>query len=188
MKKILGKLNKNIFCILICFFCLQTLAFGYETVLLDFPNGGWHKVYYEKRSTEAIAQFSPSGQTKTNYIETVVFHSYKKSLYGKVTPESILQYHLSQAALKYRDLEMSYTNNDDADSMAIWCSAMASQCEIIKTAQGYEGVITIHYINKNPQYFQVICSNWVNILKKSKIYYSYYRWNELMNKANSVEL
>lgn len=188
MKKIFGKLYKNLFCILICFICLQNLAFSYETVLIDFPNGGWHKVFYENRTQEAIVQFVPSGQTKSTYFETVIFHSYKKSLYGNMTPESILKYSLSQTAMKNRDMDLSYIKDDDNDAMAIWCSASASQCEIIKAAQGYEGVITMHYINNNPQYFQTICSNWVNIMKKVKIYYSYYRWNVIMNKTNSVEL
>lgn len=188
MKKILGKLYNHFFCILICFICLQNLAYSYETVLIDFPNGGWHKVFYENRDQEAIVQFVPSGQTKASYLESVIFHSYKKTLYGNVTPESIFQYHIRQAMKKDRSIKMSYTKVGEDDTMAIWCSKAASQCEIVRTAQGYEGIIVMHYINNNPQYFQSICPNWVNIMKQVKIYYSYYRWNSTMNKANSVEL
>lgn len=188
MRKIFGKLYKIVFCILICVICLQNSAFSYETVLIDFPNGGWHKVFYENRNGEAIVQFVPSGQTKSKYLETVIFHSYKKDLFGDVTPQSILNYYLTQTSMRHHDISMSYVENNDDNEMVIWCSPSASQCEIIRTAQGYEGVITMHYINTNPQYFQNVYPNWINIMKKIKIYYSYYRWNVIMNKANSVEL
>ena len=188
MKKIFGTLCSKSFLILLFFFFVQNMALSYETVLIDFPNNGWHRVFYEDRVKEAIVQYVPTGQTKNNYIETVIFHSYKWEHDANMTPKSVLKYQLSQTALRYRDIELSYLKDDSMDTMAIWCSKTASQCEVIRVSQGYEGIITMHYINNNPQYFQSICSTWVNIIKKVRIYYSYYRWDVIMNKSSTVQL
>lgn len=188
MKKIFGRLYKLFLLTVLCFSSAQSCSLAYETVLINFPNGGWHKVYYENRTKEAIVQYVPSGQTKTNYTETIIFHSYKWALRSNMSVGSLLQYHLSQTALKYRDLDLKILKDDRMDSIAIWCSNTASQCEIVRSAQGYEGIITMHYINKNPQYFQTVCPTWLEIMRKVKIYYSYYRWDIIMNRANTVEL
>ncbi len=188
MKKIFGKLFSNIVLIFIFTLCFQKMAFGYEAILIDFPSGGWHKVFHEDRVKESIIQFVPANQTKNSYLETVIFHSYKWEYNSNLTPESVLKYQLSHTALKYRDIELSYIKDDPTDTMAIWCSKSASQCEIIRVSRGYEGIVTMHYINNNPQYFQSICSNWVNIIKKVRIYYSYYRWDIIMNKSTTIQL
>ncbi len=188
MKKIFGKLFKNIFILFFITLCFQNAANSYETVLIDFPNSGWHRVFYEDRVKEAIVQYVPAGQTKTNYIETVIFHSYKWEYSSNISAQSILKYQLNQTALRYRDIELTYLKDDPMDTIAVWCSKSASQCEILRAAQGYEGIITMHYINNNPQYFQSISPNWINIMRKVRIYYSYYRWDAIMNKSSTVQL
>ena len=188
MKKMFGKLYKVILVFFVSLFFVQVSAGAYETVLIDFPNGGWHKVFYETRPKETIVQYVPEGQTKFRYGETLIFHSYKWTMNRNMSSQSLLKYHLSQASLKYRDIQHSTIKDDPLDSIAMWCSALASQCEIIRSTQGYEGIITMHYINNNPQYFQNVYPTWLEIIRKVRIYYSYYRWDSIMNKANSVEL
>lgn len=188
MKKILGNLYKSCLGFLISFILVQNVCFAYETVLIDFPNNGWHKVFYAQKAKEIIGQYVPSGQTKDDYVESVILHSYKWSTNRNITPLYMLQYHLSQACLRDKDMQIAYLKQDPNDSMAMWCSAKTSQCEIIRAAQGYEGIITMHYVNKNPQLFQNLYPQWLNIMRDVKVYYSYYRWDVMMNKANTIEL
>ncbi|MDD3237392.1 MAG: hypothetical protein PHV37_04775 [Candidatus Gastranaerophilales bacterium] len=188
MKKIFGKFYKLFLTsIFVCFF-IQCTVFAYETVIIDFPNDGWHKVFYKQQGKETIVQYVPSGQTQQNFNETVIFHSYKWRNNQKAGADTTLQYHLNQAHLKYKDMQYKKLKDDPADSIATWCSASASQCEIVRAAQGYEGIITMHYINKNPMYFHNVYPNWYNIIRLVRIYYSYYRWNNVMGKELTVEL
>ena len=53
-------------------------AFGYETIIIDFPkNTKWNAVYYRNIGTEAILQYVPDGQQYTNWKQAVIVHSYK---------------------------------------------------------------------------------------------------------------
>lgn len=188
MKKIFGRHYKNFIFIILFFAFMQNTTQAYETVLVEFPNAGWHKVFYQKRDHQVIGQYLPSGQSRDNYIESMVFHSYKGEKNRRLTALYMLEYHIGQAMYRYNDMQLTYIKNDSNDAIAIWCSERASQCEIVRSTQGFEGIITMHYINKNPQYFQNICSQWLNIVRGIKLYYSYYRWDVIMNKANTVEL
>lgn len=161
---------------------------AYQTVLFDFPSDNWYKAYYGQRANETIVEYLPNGQTRNKYTETVVFHSYKWAYNRNMTPQSMMADYLSQSALRYRDLELSSTKNDGDEPTSIWCSAMAGQCEIVRMAKGFEGIIAMHYVNKNPQYFQKVFPTWANVLKNTRVYYSYYRWDTIMNKASSVQL
>lgn len=188
MKKMFGKLSKSFLYLIIFFICTQGIGYAYETVLIDFPNNGWHKVFYQQKEEEIIGQFVPSGQTKDDYSETIILHSYKWAQDKRLKCLDMLEYHLQQAQMRYRDVKPVYLKNDPNDTMAVWCSKTSSQCEIIRAAQGYEGIITMHYVNRNPKQFQSVYYDWLDIMKNIKIYYSYYRWNQLMNKENVIEL
>ena len=79
------------------------------------------------------------------------------------------------------------------DSIAIWCvnknAAMPAQCEILRVTSGYEGLISIHYINKNPQYFMTYQKDpWLKIIRDVRIYYSYFRWDRVTGKETSIQL
>lgn len=188
MKKMFGKLYKSFLYLIIFFICAQGICCAYETVLIDFPNNGWHKVFYQQKEQEIIGQYVPSGQDKDDYSETVILHSYKWAQQKRLKPLDMLEYHLQQARLRYKDMKMAFLKNDNVDTMAVWCSESSSQCEIIRAAQGYEGLITMHYVNRDPKQFQEVYSEWFDIMKNIKIYYSYYRWNQLMNKDTTIEL
>ncbi len=189
MKKISGKLFKNLAFAIVTCFMFQCVCFAYETVLVSFPNDNWYRAFYENRTTESIVQYFPSGQAKDDFKESVVFHSYKWAFSKRdLVAKQVLAYLLSQSTMHYRDVSLTYLRNETNDAMAVWCSASASQCEIVRVSRGYEGIIAMHYINNNPQYFQSVSPTWINIIKNIRIYYSYYRWDTIMNKRYTVEL
>lgn len=187
MKKIFGNLY-NKFLLLITFLLMfQGIASAYETVIVDFPPG-WQRAFREVRKNESIAQYLPNYQTRENYTETLVFHAYKWELNRRMTPISIIQTLLEQVSRKYSDMTLTTMKNTPKDNIIIWCSKSASQCEIIRVTQGYEGIISMHYINKNVESFKSNYLFWLDLVTHAKIYYSYYRWNLMLQKPSAVVL
>lgn len=171
---------------------ITTSVFAYETVLVDFPpNQGWHAVYYDTRGNEAILQYAPVGQSYQNWTKSVVFHSYKDPdlLYSAslFMDRTTAQMELQNSSQMYKYLK--YT---EADSIATRCVQgnrnVPTQCEIYRVSTSYEGLITMHYINKNIQDFRNTFDLWFQIMQDIRIYYSYYRTDRIMNKATSFEL
>lgn len=167
-------------------------VFAYQTVLVDFPlNQGWHSDYYDAQAGEAILQYVPVGQSYEDWNRTVIFHSYKNlnwtnsaaRLMDRLTQQMEIQN--STQLYKY----MKYT---EADSIAVRCiqknSKMSAQCEIFRVSKSFEGLITMHYINRNVQDFRNTYDMWYDIMKNIRIYYSYYMDDRVLNKATSFEL
>lgn len=182
---------KKILLITVSLFLAQAVR-AYETVLVDFPpNQGWHSVYYGTLNNEAILQYVPIGQTYQNWTKSVVFHSYKN-------PD--LQYNAalfmdkttSQMELQNSSQMYKYLKYTDADSIATRCVQenrnVPTQCEIYRVSTSYEGLITMHYINKNPHDFRNTYNMWSQIIQDIRIYYSYYRTDRILDKAISFEL
>ena len=64
------------------FFITTLCVFAYETVIIKFPEGQlWIRGYYKKIGNEAILQYLPNGQSRDNWNESVVIHSYNHSTY-----------------------------------------------------------------------------------------------------------
>lgn len=187
MKKIFGNLYNKFLLSIVLLLMLQGIASAYETIIMDFPQG-WQRAYHDTRPNEAITQYLPNNQTRDNYNETLVFHSYKWELNRRMTPLSIIQALLGQVSKNYSDMTTSTIKNSPKDDIAIWCSNQASQCEIIRVTQGYEGIISMHYINKNVNNFKSNYTFWLDIITHAKIYYSYYRWNLMLDKPCTVIL
>lgn len=187
MKKVL----LLIISLLMCLFCVQ-ITLAYETVLVDFPqNQGWHAAFYGSRSGETILQYVPAGQTKDNWTKTVVFHSYKDLSW---TDNAAFFLDKTTADMEARNSTQLYKNtkHTEADSIAVRCveknAQIPRQCEIYRVSKSYEGLISMHYINKNIQDYKDTYNQWYQIIKNVRIYYSYYMDDRIMDKATSFEL
>lgn len=168
------------------------VCFAYETVIVAFPEKeGWQSVYHESQGTETILQYVPRGQSYNSWTRTVIFHSYKNprpsnnaAVFLDVTTS---QMENSNATQLYKYLK--YTDTDSIATRCISSNArIKQQCEIYRVSQSYEGVITMHYINKNIQDFKNTYDKWYQIIKNIRIYYSYWRNDRVMNKATIFEL
>ena len=100
---------------------------------------------------------------------------------------------LASAASQNQTMRSTIIKDRPEDSVAIWCAEknkiMPAQCEILRVTSAYEGIVSIHYINKNPKYFlQYQQKDWLNIVRNVRIYYSYFRWDRVTGKETSVQL
>ena len=177
-----------LFSIIFCFTILCAAA--YETIIIKFPDRElWIKGYYKKVGNEAILQYVPKGQSSADWTRTIVVHSYKYS----TLPINVFLTNNSARLLKinptapYKTLRL--TPND---AIIGRCTEdyknIPAQCEFFRATQGYEGIVTIHYMNKNKDDFLNNYSQWYNIVKKAKLYNSYYRDERILDKAEYFEL
>lgn len=184
---------KKVHLLIISFLLLVAPAvFAYETVLIDFPdNQGWHEVYYQTQGNESILQYVPGGQSYDSWSRTLVFHSYKNPD-GANNAAGFIDRATMQMEAKNSTQLYRYTKYNDMDSIAVRCieknQFMPKQCEIFRVSQSFEGLISMHYINKNAQDFKNTYNYWYDIVKNIRIYRSYYRDDRIMDKATSFEL
>ena len=182
--------------IVLCFLCLNFLAQSgicYQTALITYPenNKNWKQIYFGKQYGETISQWIPSYSYPNNWGESVVFHSYNWAK-GDSCYKFLLNL-LSAVEGKNKTMKRQILKDAFVDSVAIWCAdknaSMPAQCEIVRVTAGYEGLISIHYINKNPQYFMNYQKDmWLDIIRNVRIYYSYFRWDRVTGKETSVQL
>lgn len=180
---------KRALLLIISLFLCQS-AFAYQTVLVDFPDAqGWHAVVFNSIANETILQYVPGGQNEYNWSKTVVFHSYRNwnDNAAKFMDRTTMQMESKNASHLYR-----YTKYNDTDSIATRCitknAYMPTQCEIYRVSKSFEGLITMHYINKNVQDYKNTYNIWYNIIKNVRIYYSYYMDDRILDKATVFEL
>lgn len=180
---------KKVLLLIISIFAAQVVL-AYQTVLIDFPeNQGWHMVVYEKQGSEAILQYVPVGQDENNWTRTLIFHSYPNAMY---TATGFINKTTTQMEALNSTQPYTFTKFTAMDSIAVRCTEKSTygpkQCEIFRVSKSFEGLISMHYINKNTQDFKNNYDFWYNIVKKIRIYESYYRDNLIMDKATSFEL
>jgi len=182
---------KKALLLIISLFVIQA-AIAYETVLIDFPeNQGWHSVYYDTQGSEAILQYVPAGESYENWTRTLIFHSYK-NLSWTSSAAALMDNTTSGMEAKNRSQLYHYTKYTEMDSIATRCVVgnryIPTQCEIYRTSKSHEGLITMHYVNKNVNNFKNTYDIWYKIVKDICIYNSYYRDNLIMDKATTFEL
>lgn len=182
---------KKVLLLIISLFISQSV-FAYETVLVDFPpNQGWHSVCYQTIPGEAILQYVPIGQTYEQWTKTVVFHSYK-DLNWTNSAAGFMDKITQQMELQNPSQMYKYIKYTEADSIATRCvqknQNIGTQCEIFRVSQSHEGLISMHYINKNVQDYKNTYNMWFQIMADIRIYYSYYMDDRIMNKATSFQL
>ena len=166
-------------------------CFAYETVIVNFPEKqNWHATYYDTQGTETILQYNPNDENENSWTRTVIFHSYKDP---RISSASRMLSNLC-AEMQQRNKTAAYkiTKYTEEDSIATRCTSKygnsPAQCEIFRVSQSHEGIITMHYINKNKADFKSTYSQWYQIMKEILIYYSYWRNDRVMNKATIFEI
>lgn len=198
-KKPLGNMSKpNFFktIFIICVFLLNfaaTAAYCYETALIVYPenNKNWKNIYFAKKDDETITRWIPSYSYKNDWVESTVFHSYRWAK-GNSCYKFMLNL-LAGVESRNKTMKTKIIKDSSVDSVAIWCvdktPAMNAQCEILRVTSSYEGLISIHYINKNPKYFlQYQQDDWLSRVRNIRIYYSYFRWDRVTGKETSIQL
>ena len=178
--------------LLIISLCAMQAAIAYQTVLVDFPqNQGWHSVYYQTQGSEAILQYVPVGQTYENWTKSVIFHSYDDLTWTNSAAQ-FMDSTTSGMEAKNSSQMYRYTKYSEMDSIATRCvqknAYIPTQCEIYRVSKSFEGLISMHYINKNVADYKSSFDFWYEIMKDIRIYYSYYRDDRIMDKATSFEL
>lgn len=182
---------KRVLLLIISLFISQSV-FAYQTVLIDFPqNQGWHPVCYDAQRGEVILQYVPIGQTNEIWERTMVFHSYKNLSWtnsaARLMDRLTQQMELQNSSQSYR-----YLKYNEADSIATRCvqknANIPTQCEIFRVSKSFDGLITMHYINKDINNFKNTYNLWYQIIKNIRIYYSYYMDDRILDKATSFEL
>ena len=198
-RKLLGNMYKKRIIFFTLFFCFIVSNFfalsanAYQTALITYPenNKNWKQIYFGKQYDEVISQWIPSYSYNNDWGESVVFHSYNWAK-GNSCYKFMLNL-LASVESKNKTMKRQIIKDDPVDSVAIWCvnknAAMPAQCEILRVTSAYEGLVSIHYINKNPQYFMDYQKDmWLSIVRNVRIYYSYFRWDRVTGKETSVQL
>lgn len=178
--------------LLIISLLISQAVFAYQTVLVDFPpNQGWHADYYDAQTGEAILQYVPVGQSYENWRQTVIFHSYK-NLSWTNSASALMDRLTGQMEMQNPSQQYKYLKYGAADSMATRCiqknAKIGAQCEIFRASQSFEGLITMHYINRDVQGFKSAYAMWYDIISNIRIYYSYYMDDRILDKATSFQL
>ncbi len=177
--------------LLFSLFLLSTLSvFAYETVIIKYPPEElWQKVYYRKVGNEAILQLVPKGQSYQNWTRTIIVHAYNFAEYpiGVFMANNIAKMQKNNPSGKYKYLRVR-----DNDMIAGRCTenynGIQAQCEIFRASRAHEGIISIHYINRNKSEFMREYDKWYDIIRKAKYYNSYYRDERILDKAEFYEL
>lgn len=168
-------------------------AYAYQTALITYPdyNKNWKQVYFGKQNNEAISQWIPAYEESNNWTESVVFHSYNWAKGNNCY--KFMSNLLANVESQNKTFQSWIVKERPEDSIAIWCtqktSAMAAQCEILRVTSAYEGLVSLHYINKKPDVFLKYQQEpWLKIIRDVRIYYSYFRWDRVTGKETSVQL
>lgn len=182
---------KKVLLLIISLF-LNQASFAYETVLVDFPTEqGWHAVCYNQQGSESILQYVPAGQTNTNWTRTVIFHAYNDPNTSN-SAARFMDTITAQLESKNSSQAYKYNKYTEADSIATRCvqknANIPTQCEILRVSKSFEGLISMHYINRNVADFKGSYDLWYQVMSDVRIYYSYYREDRILDKATVFEL
>lgn len=174
----------------IVLFLTTITVLAYETIIIKYPSGEmWEKAYYKKVGNEAILQYVPKGQTHRDWNRSIVVHSYFESGYPvKVfIANDLLKMKKTNPTANYKYLKLT-----DNDAIAGRCTedyyGIKSQCEFYRVTRAHNGIISVHYMNRNKDDFMKNYKQWYEIIKKAKFLNSYYRGERTLNKSEYFEL
>jgi len=175
---------------LICFIFFPLVAFGYETIIIDFPlRTKWEVIYYKKYDTEAILQYIPAGQDRTHWKQSVVVHSYKgyEGAVHKLADRVTARLYVQNPTGRFK-----YLRYASVDCVAVRSTTdykgIKGQSEILRVTKGSEGSMTIQYLDRDKAHFKKNYNTWLKIIKEARLYNSYWRDNRVLNKSESFEL
>lgn len=181
---------KKILLFSLIFFLSALCVFAYETIIINFPDGEkWDPVYYKKVGNEALLQYVPKGETSDIWTRSVVVHSYNHSAYPMNTfiANNVARLQKANPTAKYKTIRMRET-----DAIVTRCTndygKIKGQCEFFRATFAHDGIVTIHYMNKNRNNFMANYTLWLEIVKKAKLYNTFYRTERMLNKAEYFEL
>lgn len=183
--------------LLVSFFLLLTTlsVLAYETIIIKYPAGEkWVKAYYKKVGNEAILQYVPAGQSYEKWERTIIVHSYYQSYYPIRTffANDLMKMKKNNPLGNYVYLKVT-----DTDSMATRCThdyknqqgqLIKGQCEFYRVTNAHDGIISLHYINRDKTDFSENYNEWYNIIKRAKYYNTYYRDDRTLDKSEYFEL
>lgn len=172
-------------------FLFSTIAvFAYETIIIKYPSGeNWVKAYYKKVGSEAILQYVPKGQTHDNWQRSIIVHSYNES---SLPVNIFMGNDLARMKKTNPTAGYKYLKLNPVDAIAGRCTedykGIKAQCEFYRVTRMHNGVVSIHYINRDKNDFLSNYTLWYDIIKKAKFYNSYYRDERIMDKSENFEL
>lgn len=172
-------------------FLLAKPSYAYQTVAMDFI-GLWYKINYINNERDAIVQYVPRGYNKENWTESIVFHTFKWTKDKEMSATELMSSLLNDVRKKNSSLNVEYIQRHPQDMIASWCveknDLMQAHCEILRTTQSFEGVLSMHYLNKNPKHFEYVKQEWLEKIRKARVYQSYFRLDRILNKSMTFEL
>ena len=165
-------------------------VYAYETIILNFPDGEvWVPAYYKKVGNEALLQYVPQGESSDLWTRSVVIHSYNHSSYpmNSFMANNVARLQKANPTGKYKTIKMRET-----DAIVTRCTndygKIQGQCEFFRATFAHDGIVTIHYMNKNKTDFKDNYTLWLEIVRRAKLYNTFYRNERMMNKAEYFEL
>lgn len=165
-------------------------VFAYETIIIKYPSGeNWVKAYYKKVGNEAILQYVPKGQSAENWTRSIIVHSYNES---NLPVNIFMGNDLARMKKTNPTANYKYLKNNPVDMIAGRCTedykGVKAQCEFYRVTRMHNGIVSIHYINRDKNDFLSNYTVWYDIVKKAKFYNSYYRDERIMDKSEYFEL
>ena len=197
MKNLPGQLYKIFFLMIAIFGVMRAIpAFSYETAILHYPDRDWKAVSYERKDEEQeiIAKFVPTYDDPENWNEMLIFHSYKWAKQANEGADSFIETIVGYERDKFGKIETKKLKSETDDAIMQWCAYKSTktdpaQCALVRVVKGHETVVAINYVTRNINSFEYSKKAlWLPVLANATIYYSYCRWNRMMNKALCVEL
>ncbi len=172
-------------------FVMATICvYAYETIIVHFPDGeNWEKAYYKKIGNEAILQYVPVGESSDDWNRSIVIHSYKNVDYpiNIFTTNNMQRLKKVNPTANFTILKMGQN-----DAMLTRCTKdynkVKAQCEFFRTTRVHNGLVTIHYMNRDKEDFSNNYTLWFEIIKGAKFLNSYWRNERMFNKAIYFEL
>lgn len=165
-------------------------ALAYETIIIKYPPGElWIKAYYKTVGNESILQYVPNGQSHQNWKRTIIVHSYYESAFpiNNFIAGEILRMKKTNPTGNYK-----YIRYTDRDSIVTRCTEdyknIKAQCEFYRATHVHNGIVSVHYINRDKEDFMDNYNEWYNIIKRAKFLNSYYRNERTLNKSEYFEL
>lgn len=164
---------------------------AYQTLAFDFPNGAgnWHVAYHRKLRTETIVQYVPSGETYTNWTQTMVIHAYH-NVQAK-TPLAFLRRLTAQMEELNDYAKYQFERITPNDAIATRCvvgnARMSAQCDIYRVVQSFDGYISIQYINRSLEDFKGQYFKWLEAIRNARPYQADFRNDRYLSK-DTLEL
>lgn len=163
---------------------------AYETVIIKYPeNENWQKVYYKKIGLESILQYVPQGQTQKNWNRAIIVHAYNEANYPIAT---FMSNNIAMMSKNNPTAPYKYLRLNDYDCIAGRCTkdykGIKGQCEFFRATKAHNGIISIHYINKDKDDFEKNYKQWFDIIRKAKFLNTYWRNERTLNKSEFFEL